>query len=90
LPHFSPLRFSSRFFLFRLMPLCSYPNALPHCQHDNDICSIFSRTRNKKISGSISINNLQRFRVPQSYSHERPQNSHRIQLPYKRFFRIIK
>ena len=75
---FSPLpsvlsffpHFSHRFFFSAILPVSLYiivflpltPSALPHHQHDNDIGSIFSRTRNRRICGSISINNLQGFR----------------------------
>jgi hypothetical protein len=42
------------------LPLTPFP--LPPQQFDNDIGCIFSRTRNRRIHGSISINNLQGFR----------------------------
>ena len=63
-PHFSRRFFSAilpvSLHAIVFLPLTPFP--LPLHQHDNDIRSIFSRTRHRRISGSISINNLQGFR----------------------------
>jgi len=63
-PHFSRRFFQRDYSCFSLCHCVPTPNTLPlpHREHDNDILRIFSRTRNRRISGSISINNLQGFR----------------------------